>query len=64
MVKAPLGEIIWERIYDSNNVLRYIVTSDRRREWYYAYKVADGGRLEKILRRKTPVELRVGLNVT
>lgn len=51
------GEIIWERIYDSSNVLRFAVTSDSRREYYYLYRIG-GGKWERLKRASTPVELR------
>lgn len=51
---CPRGEIPWVRHYDEAGTPRYLVTSDKRRERYFLYKVI-GEKLERIAKAKTPV---------
>lgn len=59
--KIDRGEIIWERIYVGNNGeerCRFLITSDKRRETYFLYEVAeDGVSSKKIHKARTPVQI-------
>lgn len=50
----PKGEIPWVQHCDESGTPRYLVTSDKRREHYFLYKVI-GEKLERIAKAKTPV---------
>lgn len=53
---CPRGEIAWTGYYDREGVLKYLTTSKPTREYYYLYKV-ENGKLEKLGRSKSPIEL-------
>lgn len=57
MVKLPLNEIIWVRYYDILNRITHVITSDKRRDNYYIYKVFPDGNTERLYRGKDPQEL-------
>lgn len=58
----PDSEKVWERIYKENGPLQFVITSDKRREAYYLYRVSRGPTPAKILsfermgKAKTPPE--------
>ena len=53
MSDIPKSEHKWERILDEDGNVRFIVTSDSRRETYYLYKpVGDG--YERVGKAKNP----------
>ena len=53
-IKIPKGHVHWESIYDSNHILKQIVTSDEMRKKFYLYDVKDGD-LVKIETNSCPV---------
>jgi len=53
-IKIPRGHICWESIYDSNHVLKQIVTSDEICKKFYLYDVKDGN-LTKVEANSSPV---------
>ena len=53
----PKGEIIWESVHNDNDALRYVVTSDKRREHYTLWKIKNG-EYQSIGRGRNPLELR------
>jgi len=59
--KIDRGEVIWERIYVRNNDeerFRFIITSDKKRDTYFLYEVAeDGVTAKKIHKARTPVQI-------
>lgn len=59
--KIDRGEIIWERIYVGNNDeerCRFLITSDKRRETYFLYEVAeDGITTKKTHKARTPAQI-------
>lgn len=59
--ELPKGEILWERIHEQGDYgqLKFIVTSDRRREVYYIYEVHhDGVTLyERLGKGKNPPDI-------
>lgn len=57
MVKLPLNEIVWVRYQDSLGRLTHVITSDKRRDNYYIYKVLPDGNTERLYRGKDPSEL-------
>jgi len=52
-IKIPNNQEIYVTYTNSNNE-KYIVTSDKFREWYYLYKVINNSKLEKISKKKIP----------
>lgn len=48
---CPRGEIPWVRHCDETGTPRYLVTSDKRRERYFLYKVI-GEKLERLAKAK------------
>lgn len=60
-MSLPKSEQIWESVYDENKVLRYVITSDKRREHYTLWKVV-GSEYQSIGRGKSPLELRKRFN--
>ena len=56
---VPKTEIIWEQLYKTGGEkLLYLVTSDKRREHYYLWKVDSGGTKASIIgKAKNPAEL-------
>ena len=61
--KLPDGEITWERIHEKDvlgeGLLRFLVTSDKRREVYTLWRVHHDGIIlyERLGRAKTPPDL-------
>ena len=64
--KLPDGETVWEQIHekrclteDKDGPLKFIVTSDRRREAYILYEVHHDGIIlyERLGKAKTPSDL-------
>lgn len=61
--KLPDGEIIWERIHEEDTLgegpLRFLITSDKRREAYTLWRVHHDGIIlyERLGRAKNPPEL-------
>lgn len=56
-VKCPKGEIVWQTIYDKDHRLRYFVTSRPVRDFYFLYRVAEDGSIQKLGRDKLPPAL-------
>lgn len=60
-IKIDRGEVIWERIYVVSNGeerCRFLITSDKRRETYFLYEVAeDGITAKKTHKARTPVQI-------
>lgn len=54
--EIPKGEIVWQRLFDSQGNLRYIITSKALRDYYYLYEIIDG-KPKKAGRDKTPPAL-------
>lgn len=54
MAKISKNELGWVDGFDHNGNLRYTITSNEDRSWYYIYD-ANGNRLGKA---KTPIELK------
>ena len=56
--KIDRGEIIWERIYVRDNGerrCRFLITSDKKRDTYFLYEVAeDGVTAKKTHKARTP----------
>ena len=58
--KIDRGEVIWERIYVRNNDeerFRFLITSDKKRDAYFLYEVAEDGTTKKIHKARTPVQI-------
>lgn len=58
--KIDRGEVIWERIYVRNNDeerFRFLITSDKKRDTYFLYEVAEDGTTKKIHKARTPVQI-------
>ena len=55
LYSVPQNEVIWERIEHTDGS-KYVITSDRRREMYYIYKIVDG-RGERLGKGKNPPDL-------
>ena len=63
--KIPDSDIVWERIHEKQyeesetGPIRFVITSDRRREVYYIYEVHHDGIMlyERLGKAKTPPEL-------
>ena len=55
--KLPRNETLWERMYDHNGNLKYLITSDYRREVYYLYHVDTDESVRKIGKGKNPPDL-------
>lgn len=63
--KLPDSETVWERIHekqyaeDEAGPIRFVITSDRRREAYYIYEVHHDGIMlyERLGKAKNPPEL-------
>ena len=55
----PDSETIWERIYEEDGPIRFVITSDRRRDAYYIYRVHHDGIIlfERLGKAKNPPEL-------
>ncbi len=49
----PKDEIVWERYYNEEGDLRYVVTSKKSRDYYFLYEW-NGEKLKKLSRSKTP----------
>ncbi len=56
MYSLPANEIVWEEITTETR-RRFVITSDRRREYYYIYRIYDDGRTERLGKGKNPPEL-------
>lgn len=55
LYSVPPNEVVWERI-EALDGSRYVITSDRRREMYYIYKIVkDSG--ERLGKGKNPPDL-------
>lgn len=50
-------EKIWERIYGTDERLRYLITSDKRRDVYFLYSVNKDKTVSKVGKAKNPPEL-------
>lgn len=50
-------EIIWEQIYGTDERLHYLITSDKRRDVYFLYRVDKDNTVSKVGKAKTPPEL-------
>lgn len=50
-------EVIWERIYGTDEKLHYLITSDKRRDAYFLYSVDKDKKASKVGKAKTPPEL-------
>ena len=58
--KIDRGEVIWERIYVVSNGeehCRFLITSDKKRDTYFLYEVAEDGTAKKIHKARTPVQI-------
>lgn len=58
--KIDRGEVIWERIYVRNNDeerCHFLITSDKKRDTYFLYEVAEDGMTKKIHKARTPVQI-------
>lgn len=59
--KIDRGEEIWERIYVRNNDeerCRFLITSDKKRDTYFLYEVAeDGISAKKTHKARTPAQI-------
>lgn len=53
----PKTEIVWETIFDGKHNIKYVITSKLERDYYFLYEVADG-KLSKLGRAKSPLELK------
>lgn len=56
-MSVSANEHIWVRIHGEDGVLRFVITSDYRRENYYIYKALSGDNLVKIGKGKDPIIL-------
>lgn len=58
-MKYDIGkdEMIWERIYGTDEKLHYLITSDKRRDVYFLYSVDKDKSVSKVGKAKTPPEL-------
>ena len=50
-------EKIWERIYGTDERLHYLITSDKRRDAYFLYRVDKDKTVSKVGKAKNPPEL-------
>lgn len=57
MFEIPRNEILWERIYDVAQRPLYAITSDKRRDVYYIYKMTPSGKTERLGKGKNPPDL-------
>lgn len=59
--KIDRGEEIWERIYVVSNDerrCRFLITSDKKRDTYFLYEVADDGiTAKKTHKARTPAQI-------
>lgn len=59
--KIDRGEEIWERIYVVSNCeerYRFLITSDKKRDTYFLYEVADDGvTAKKTHKARTPAQI-------
>lgn len=58
-MKYDIGkdEMIWERIYGTDEKLHYLITSDKQRDVYFLYSVDKDKSVSKVGKAKTPPEL-------
>ena len=56
-IKLPKGQKLWVSVYDTENRLKYIITSDYARTKYTRYNVTKDGTLEKAGTAANPKEL-------
>ena len=56
-IKLPEGQKLWVSVYDTNNNLKYIITSDYARTKYNRYNVNKDGSLTKAGTATNPKEL-------
>lgn len=57
ILSVPKDEILWQRVYDEHQKLRYVVTSNRFRDRYFLYEYKNG-RLNKVATASTPLRFR------
>lgn len=55
--KLPRNETLWEQISGKDGNLKYLITSDYRRDVYYLYHVNADGSAQKIGKGKNPPDL-------
>lgn len=55
--KIGKGERIWEQVIGKDGNVKYLITSDYRREVYYLYHVNADGSTQKIGKGKNPPDL-------
>lgn len=52
--RPPKGEIVWVRGCDSDGTLRYVITSNKTRDYYFLY-TQDNGEWRKIAKARSPI---------
>ena len=51
--QAAKGEIVWVRGYNSNGALRYIITSNKTRDYYFLYALENRA-WKKVAKARSP----------
>lgn len=60
----PKSETIWERVFNQNGKLCFIITSNSvLRDWYFLYQVKGPSDILKIGKARSPLELKEKYNV-
>lgn len=54
-IKLPKGQILWMSLWDEENNVKQIVTSDGLRNKYHLYDVAEDGSVIKIETNDEPI---------
>ena len=54
-IKIPKNQIRWESLYDVDNQLCQVITSDKDQDKWFLYNVLSDGSIEKIEVGKTPI---------
>ena len=58
---CPKTEVAWVRYYNNNKDLKYVITSNKTREYYFLYEIAE--KQIKLGKGKTPKDLELKYNV-
>lgn len=54
---CPKNETLWESLWDDNGNLKYIITSNRNRDYYILYKLDKKMILNNVGKAKTPMDI-------
>lgn len=57
LFQPPKGEIAWVRGYNSDGTLRYIITSNKTRDYYFLYTL-ENGEWKKVAKTRSPINFK------